>query len=123
MRGYGGSSKPEEVSDYDVLKLSSDIIAIADYLGFDKFNIVGHDWGAPVAWHTSLYYENRIKKVCGMSVPHTVSQMPPIETMKFLFKDIFFYMLYFQKNRFSRERIRIRYEKIFVSNLWIYICG
>ena len=111
MRGYGGSSKPEEVSDYDVLKLSSDIIAIADYLGFDQFNIVGHDWGAPVAWHTSLYYENRVKKVCGMSVPHTVSQMPPIETMKFLFKDIFFYMLYFQKVGLVEKELELDMKK------------
>ena len=111
MRGYGGTSKPNEISEYDVLKLSSDIIAIADYLNFEEFNIVGHDWGAPVAWHTSLYYHDRVNKVCGMSVPHTVSSMSPIETMKFLFKDIFFYMLYFQKEGLVEKELEIDMEK------------
>ena len=97
MRGYGNSSKPHEIEEYDIMKLTSDVIAIADHLKCDSFNLIGHDWGGPVVWNTSLYYQNRVDKVCGMSVPHTVSQSAPIETMKFLFKDIFFYMLYFQK--------------------------
>ena len=97
MRGYGLSSKPHEIESYNIMELTSDVIAIADTLGKDTFNLIGHDWGAPVVWNTSLYHADRVDKVCGMSVPHQISKMPPIETMKFLFKDVFFYMLYFQK--------------------------
>jgi len=96
MRGYGETSKPHNVEDYDIKKLTSDIIATADYLSADKFYLIGHDWGAPVVWNTCLYYETRVIKACGMSVPYLVSSSSPIETMKFLFKDYFFYMLYFQ---------------------------
>lgn len=97
MRGYGNSSKPSNINDYDIKNLTSDIISIADHLKSETFYLIGHDWGGPVVWNTCLDYKSRVKKVCGMSVPHTVSQNPPIETMKFLFKDIFFYMLYFQE--------------------------
>ena len=97
MRGYGKTSKPYEIESYNIMELTSDILAIANHLGEEKFNLVGHDWGAPVVWNTALYHSERINKVCGMSVPYQVSKMPPIETMKFLFKDVFFYMLYFQK--------------------------
>ena len=97
MRGYGKTSKPYEIESYNIMELTSDILAIANHLGEEKFNLVGHDWGAPVVWNTALYHSERINKVCGMSVPYQVSKMPPIETMKFLFKDVFFYILYFQK--------------------------
>ena len=96
MRGYGDSSKPHLITDYDVKKLTSDIITTADYLKAESFYLIGHDWGAPVVWNTCLDFESRIIKACGMSVPYMVSQSSPIETMKFLFKDYFFYMLYFQ---------------------------
>ena len=97
MRGYGKTSKPTEIDAYNIMELTSDIIAIADEMNEDNFSLIGHDWGAPVAWNTSLYHPDRVNKVCGMSVPYVVSKMPPIETMKFLFKDVFFYMIYFQE--------------------------
>ena len=97
MRGYGKTSKPTEIDAYNIMELTSDIIAIADEMKEDNFSLIGHDWGAPVAWNTSLYHPDRVNKVCGMSVPYLVSKMPPIETMKFLFKDVFFYMIYFQE--------------------------
>ena len=85
MRGYGKTSKPTEIDAYNIMELTSDIIAIADEMKEDNFSLIGHDWGAPVAWNTSLYHPDRVNKVCGMSVRYLVSKMPPIETMKFLF--------------------------------------
>ena len=97
MRGYGDTSKPHSINEYDIKKLTSDIIAIADNLESETFYLIGRDWGAPVVWNTCLDFKSRVKTVCGISVPYIVSQSPPIETMKFLFKDYFFYMIYFQK--------------------------
>jgi len=107
MRGYGDSSKPHTITDYDIKKLTSDIIATADYLKAENFYLMGHDWGAPVVWNTCLDFESRVIKACGMSVPYMVSQNSPIETMKFLFKDYFFYMLYFQ----NEETVEKELEK------------
>lgn len=54
QRGYRGSSKPKEVSDYSVDKLTADIFALADALGVQQFTIVGHDWGGAIAWSVAL---------------------------------------------------------------------
>tara|TARA_R110001599_G_scaffold353884_1_gene602314 strand:- start:18004 stop:18963 length:960 start_codon:yes stop_codon:yes gene_type:complete len=69
MRGYGGSSKPEEVDEYNILKLTSDIPALAKALGHDTFQLVGHDWGCIVAWNTALLNEDTCTAVMGLSVP------------------------------------------------------
>lgn len=54
QRGYGGSSKPAEVSDYSADKLTADVFALADALGVDRFTVVGHDWGGAIAWSVAL---------------------------------------------------------------------
>lgn len=54
QRGYGGSSKPPEVSDYSADKITADVFALADALGIDRFTIVGHDWGGAIAWSVAL---------------------------------------------------------------------
>jgi pimeloyl-ACP methyl ester carboxylesterase len=61
LRGLGGTSKP--LSGYDVGTLSADIVQLADKLGIDKFSVVGHDWGGPVAFATALRERERVSKV------------------------------------------------------------
>ena len=70
QRGYNVSSKPAEIEDYAVPHLTSDVIAIADQLGHDKFCLAGHDWGAGVAWATALQYPRRLRKLAILNVPH-----------------------------------------------------
>src|SRR5262249_12039474 len=50
QRGYGGSDRPAPVEAYDIIELTNDVAGLADALGHQKFIVVGHDWGAPVAW-------------------------------------------------------------------------
>jgi Predicted hydrolases or acyltransferases (alpha/beta hydrolase superfamily) len=76
MRGYGGSARPPEVSAYRSSELARDVIAIADALGAERFVLIGHDWGAPVAYWTALAYPDRVAAIVGMSVPHT--GRPPV---------------------------------------------
>lgn len=60
--------------------------------------MIGHDWGAPVAWHLALLEPARIKAVCGMSVPFGGRpRQPAINMMRETYKDRFHYILYFQK--------------------------
>jgi len=69
QRGYGGSSKPEAIEAYDILKLTDDIPALARALGHETFQLIGHDWGCIVAWNTALLHEDTCTAVMGLSVP------------------------------------------------------
>jgi epoxide hydrolase 4 len=70
QRGYNLSSKPSSVASYAIPELVSDVIAIANQLGQQKIYLVGHDWGAAVAWSTALLYPERIAKLAVLNVPH-----------------------------------------------------
>jgi pimeloyl-ACP methyl ester carboxylesterase len=54
QRGYGRSDHPEDVDAYTILHLVGDVVGLIQALGEEKAYVVGHDWGAPVAWHTAL---------------------------------------------------------------------
>jgi len=96
QRGYGGSDKPEKIEDYNIIELTNDVVGIADALGHDRFIVVGHDWGAPVAWHTALLHPERVKAVAGLSVPYTRWKARTLTEQEF-WGDNFWYMVYFQQ--------------------------
>jgi pimeloyl-ACP methyl ester carboxylesterase len=98
VRGYGGSSKPREVAAYTLRQLASDVIAVIDHFGAAPAILFGHDWGAPIVWNTTLLHPEKIRAVAGLSVPYMPrGEMSFIELAKILYKDRFFYQLYFQK--------------------------
>src|SRR5713101_386607 len=96
QRGYGGSDRPESIEAYNILELTSDVAGLASALGHEQFIVVGHDWGAPVAWHSALLYPKRVRAVVGMSVPHGRGQVGMM-TRQENFGDNFWYIVYFQK--------------------------
>ena len=59
LRGYGGSFSPAEKEHYTIPILMSDVIAILDALKLEKVHLIGHDWGAGVAWSLVEFFENR----------------------------------------------------------------
>jgi pimeloyl-ACP methyl ester carboxylesterase len=69
QRGYARSDAPEAVEAYTILHLVGDVVGVLDTLGADQAIVVGHDWGAPVAWHTALLRPDRVRGVVGLSVP------------------------------------------------------
>ena len=69
QRGYGQTDKPPAIEDYTLLHLVGDIVGLLDALGAPTAVIVGHDWGAPVAWHAALLRPDRFRAVVGLSVP------------------------------------------------------
>jgi epoxide hydrolase A/B len=98
QRGYGRSSRPEAVSDYDITHLSGDLIALLDDIGAEKAVFVGHDWGSMVVWQTALLHPERVAGVCGMSVPFSPRPpAPPTQLWRKVFAGKFFYILYFQE--------------------------
>ena len=70
QRGYNLSDKPEGVDAYRIDTLAGDILGLIEAAGQDKAVIVGHDWGAAVAWHLATYYPERVEKLCILNVPH-----------------------------------------------------
>ncbi|WP_372707823.1 alpha/beta fold hydrolase [Brevundimonas sp.] len=69
MRGYGGTDKPEDVSAYSILHLVGDMVDLVRALGETSCIVVGHDWGAPIAWHCALMRPDMFRAVFGLSVP------------------------------------------------------
>jgi pimeloyl-ACP methyl ester carboxylesterase len=98
MRGYGRSSAPAEAEAYALLTLCADIQAAMDQLGHERVCMVGHDWGAPVAWHLALLEPERVQALCAMSVPYGGRpRRPAIEIMREANAGRFNYILYFQE--------------------------
>ena len=71
MRGYGGTDAPPQVEQYTMLHLVGDMVDLVKALGEQQAVIVGHDWGAPVAWTSALLRPDLFRAVAGMSVPFT----------------------------------------------------
>ena len=71
LRGFGRSSAPTEPDAYDLVTLAGDVLAVADDAGIDRFALVGHDWGAALAWTVAMVHPDRVARVAGLSVPAT----------------------------------------------------
>jgi pimeloyl-ACP methyl ester carboxylesterase len=98
QRGYGRSSVPGAVDDYDIIDLTADLLGLLDDVGARSATFVGHDWGAIVVWQMSVLHPERVDGVVGVSVPfQRRGPSPPIARMRSRFAGVFFYMLYFQE--------------------------
>jgi pimeloyl-ACP methyl ester carboxylesterase len=103
QRGYcqtgppGDPGQVADIAEYTMLHLTGDVIALMDALGAEQAVVAGHDWGAPVAWHTALFRPDRIRGVIGLSVPYRPrGSAPPIATLRAAIGESF-YMVYFQE--------------------------
>jgi pimeloyl-ACP methyl ester carboxylesterase len=98
VRGYGRSSKPTEIEAYTLRNLTSDVVAVIDHMGDGPAILFGHDWGAPIVWHTALLHPDKIRAVAGLSVPFFPrGNAPFIEVARSAYKGRFFYQIYFQQ--------------------------
>ncbi len=70
QRGYSPGARPTDVSAYATDVLADDAVAIADALGLGTFHLVGHDWGAAVAWVAAAHHADRLRSLTAVSVPH-----------------------------------------------------
>jgi pimeloyl-ACP methyl ester carboxylesterase len=98
QRGYGRSTRPDAVDQYDIVHLTGDLLALLDDIGEERAFFVGHDWGSIVVWNMALLAPERVRGVVGMSVPFLPRPpMPPVQIMRQVFQDAFFYIVYFQE--------------------------
>jgi pimeloyl-ACP methyl ester carboxylesterase len=98
MRGYGKSDKPDDIPTYNQVEVTNDIVGLISALGYETAIVFGHDWGAPTAWSCALHHPDKVTSVGVLSVPFSPrASAPPLDMMKEIFKDRFFYQLYFQE--------------------------
>lgn len=111
QRGYGQTDCPEAIEAYSILHLVGDLVGLVDVLGKEQAQqgqevvIVGHDWGANVAWNAALMRPDLFKAAIIMSVPYIPrshlhgprANVRPTEAMKLLVGQHYFYQLYFQQ--------------------------
>ena len=79
--------------------MTEDIVGLIDALGERSAIVIGHDWGAPIAWHTAVLHPSRVDAVVGMSVPYLGrgGPVPPTQLLASVYKGRFFYISYFQQ--------------------------
>lgn len=101
QRGYGQTDKPEAIDAYHILNLTADIVGLVHALGQEQATIVGHDWGAPVAWHCALLRPDMFPALALFSVPYMQrawTDSRPTDAMKLMVGEQYnFYQLYFQE--------------------------
>jgi pimeloyl-ACP methyl ester carboxylesterase len=102
MRGYGQSGKPEAIEEYTLSHLVGDVVGMVTALGSEQAIIVGHDWGAPVAWYSALMRPDIFTAVAVLSVPYNPPTILPAgvdlnDVMAANAGDRNYYRLYFQE--------------------------
>jgi pimeloyl-ACP methyl ester carboxylesterase len=70
QRGYNLSDKPKGVKAYAMDTLVADVLGVVDALGYQKVNLIGHDWGGLVAWVSAIQYPERLRKLGILNAPH-----------------------------------------------------
>lgn len=104
MRGYNLSDKPEDVSAYKIEILAKDIADLIKALGEERAIVVGHDWGAAVAWAVASLYPEVVKKLVVLNVPHPAEMKRAFMEVNFSQWKKSWYIFFFQLP-FLPERI------------------
>jgi pimeloyl-ACP methyl ester carboxylesterase len=96
MRGYGQTDRPEAIEQYTLLHSIGDMVGLLDALGAEQAVIVGHDWGAPLAWGAAVLRPDRFRGVIALSGPYGPRGPSRPTTVMPQRADRLFYQLYFQ---------------------------
>lgn len=118
QRGYGRSTAPREVGAYAGKLLTDDVCALLDDVGVEQAIVVGHDWGAFLAWHMGATRPERCRAVVGASVPYNQWPAKPTDVFKFVSGDRFFYILYFQEPGVAEVEFDADPERFLRSIIW-----
>ncbi|MCC9654516.1 alpha/beta fold hydrolase [Rhodopirellula halodulae] len=118
QRGYGNSSKPAEVTDYDIEHLTADLVGLLDHFGYEDAVFVGHDWGAMVVWSLALLHPTRVSHVINLSLPYQErGEVPWIEFMEQVFgADNYF--VHFNRQPGVADAVFDHHTRQFLRNLF-----
>jgi pimeloyl-ACP methyl ester carboxylesterase len=99
LRGFGESDRPEAVEEYAISRSVADVVAVLDVLGVERAHVVGHDWGAALAWALAAFVPLRVEHLVVMSVGHpNTLREPSIEQ-----REKAWYQLLFQFSGVAEE--------------------
>lgn len=73
QRGYSPGARPRLENDYTKGKLANDVLAVADAAGFEKFHVIGHDFGGAIAWTLADRYPERVLSLTSLAMPHPLA--------------------------------------------------
>jgi pimeloyl-ACP methyl ester carboxylesterase len=128
MRGYGQTGAPADVGAYTLSHLVADVVGVVGALGAAQAVVVGHDWGAPVAWYSALMRPDLFRAVAALSVPYTppIPGLPEGLTMNDLMRANSgardYYRLYFQEPGKAEAEIEADLDR-FVRGFFYTISG
>jgi pimeloyl-ACP methyl ester carboxylesterase len=118
QRGYGGSSRPAEVTEYDIERLTGDLVALLDHYGYADATFVGHDWGAFVVWGLALLHPDRVNGVVALSLPYQErGEVPWIELMEAVL-GADFYFVHFNRRPGVADAVLDEHAARFLRNLF-----
>lgn len=100
LRGRGESDKPQAVGNYALSILVQDVLSILDAVGIERAHLVGHDWGAVLAWELAIAHPERVDRLVAMSVPHPAIGRSVGQLEKF------WYIFFFQFAGIAEEALR-----------------
>ncbi|MDR2223673.1 MAG: alpha/beta hydrolase [Flavobacteriaceae bacterium] len=118
QRGYGNSSQPTEITQYDIIHLTSDLVALLDHFGYEDAVFVGHDWGANVVWHLALLHPKRVNKIINLALPYQErGEMPWLDLMEAIFGEDF-YFVHFNRQIGVADAIMNKNTTRFLHNIF-----
>ena len=118
QRGYGNSSRPTDVTGYDIEHLSGDLVALLDHYGYDDATFVGHDWGASVVWGLTLLHSSRVNGVINLSLPYQArGEQPWLEFLEAMLGGDY-YMVHFNRQPGVADAVLDENTSQFLRNLY-----
>lgn len=115
QRGYSPRAQPTSRHAYRMSELVSDVLAVADAAGADRFDLVGHDWGAVVAWALAAHHPERVRSLTALSVPHPRAFVAAMGHSTQLLHS--WYILAFQLPRAPEALLHVRQGALWASAL------
>ncbi len=117
MRGYGQTDSPPEIGQYTIFHLVGDLVGLLDALDLRQVAIIGHDWGAVVAWTAALFRPDRFSAVAALSVPFRPrSSRPPLKFAPST-EDLIFYQTYFLQPGVAEAELEIDTSRTIAATL------
>jgi pimeloyl-ACP methyl ester carboxylesterase len=118
QRGYGNSSRPIDVAQYDIEHLAGDLVALLDHYGYQDATFVGHDWGAAVVWGLTLLHPGRVNKLVNLSLPYQErGDMPWIAFLELILGSDY-YMVHFNRQPGVADAVLDKNAFRFLRNLY-----
>ncbi|HLI72351.1 MAG TPA: alpha/beta fold hydrolase [Acidimicrobiales bacterium] len=115
QRGYSPGASPAGRRPYRIEHLTADVLALADQAGSPTFDVVGHDWGAVIAWQLAAAHPERVRTLTVLSVPHPRAFRKAMVTSTQVLHS--WYMAFFQLPRLPERVLGVRGGRMLADSL------